>query len=92
MDEPHVPLYAYERLAAQVEADIASGRLPVGARLEGEREMADVHGVSLNTVRSALRLLRGWGLVATKPGAGTFVIRSRRLDPGHDETPPPDPH
>jgi GntR family transcriptional regulator len=80
MDEPHVPLYAYERLAAEVEGEIASGRLPVGARLEGEREMADMRGVSLNTVRSALKLLRERGLVATKPGAGTYVIRSRRPD------------
>ncbi|MFD1832391.1 winged helix-turn-helix domain-containing protein [Streptomyces desertarenae] len=79
-EEPVIPLYAYERLAADLEAEIASGRLPVGARLEGEREMADMRGVSLNTVRSALKLLRERGLVAMKPGAGTFVIRSRRPD------------
>jgi len=91
-EEPVLPRYAYQRLADTIEAEIAAGRPQVGGRLPGEYELAEIHGVSKGTVRRAMEELRKRGLVSTLVGAGTFVIRSRRPAPGHDEAPPPDPH
>lgn len=77
-DEPLLQRYEYQQIADEVEADITSGRLPVGARLAGEHEMCELYGVSRNTVRHAVALLRDRGLVQTMPGKGSYVIRSRR--------------
>ncbi|MEU9579683.1 winged helix-turn-helix domain-containing protein [Streptomyces chilikensis] len=65
--------YAYVRLADDIEAEIRSGRLPLGAALPGERAMITQHGVSIDTVRRALKVLRERGLVTTVPHKGTFV-------------------
>lgn len=83
-----MPRYRYQQLADDLEAEIAAGRPSVGGRLPGEHELREIHGVSMGTVRRAIRLLRDRGLVATLTGSGTYVIRSRRPTPG-DETPPP---
>ncbi|MEF9903659.1 GntR family transcriptional regulator [Streptomyces sp. P9-A2] len=84
-------VYEYVRIADLVAADIASGRLPLGARLPGEQELADMHGVSVSTSRRVRRELVRRGLVRALPAKGTFVIRTSPVDPGHDETPPPSP-
>lgn len=68
-----LPQYEYVRLADRIEADIRSGRLPVGAALPGERAMTEVYQVSIGTVRRAVRELRERGLVVTLPNKGTFV-------------------
>ncbi|MFJ6905620.1 GntR family transcriptional regulator [Streptomyces griseoluteus] len=69
-----VPQYEYVKLADQIAAEIASGKLPIGAALPGERAMTQVYGVSIGTVRRAVRELRERGLVATLPAKGTFVV------------------
>ncbi|MET8693648.1 GntR family transcriptional regulator [Streptomyces bauhiniae] len=69
-----VPQYEYVKLADQIAAEIASGKLPVGAALPGERAMTEQYGVSIGTVRRAVRELRERGLVATLPAKGTFVV------------------
>ena len=69
-----LPKYEYVKLADSIAADIASGKLPKGAALPGERAMTDLYGVSIGTVRRAVQELRRRGLVATLPAKGTFVI------------------
>ncbi|MFJ9585364.1 winged helix-turn-helix domain-containing protein [Streptomyces acidicola] len=69
-----LPRYEYVKLADAIAADIASGKLPQGAALPGERAMTDLHGVSIGTVRRAIVELRKRGLVATLPAKGTYVI------------------
>ncbi|MFJ8269475.1 winged helix-turn-helix domain-containing protein [Streptomyces sp. NPDC094154] len=69
-----LPRYEYVKLADEIAADIASGRLPVGAALPGERAMTEIHSVSIGTVRRAVVELRRRGLVATLPAKGTYVI------------------
>lgn len=69
-----LPQYEYVRLADRIEADIRSGRLPVGAALPGERAMTELYQVSIGTVRRAVRELRERGLVATLAAKGTFVL------------------
>jgi len=69
-----LPQYVYVQAADRIEAEIRSGRLPVGARLPGERELAEQQGVALGTARRAVQELRDRGLVATLPNKGTYVV------------------
>ncbi|MFJ4845115.1 winged helix-turn-helix domain-containing protein [Streptomyces sp. NPDC088733] len=69
-----LPRYEYVKLADQVAADIASGKIPKGAALPGERAMTEIYSVSIGTVRRAVQELRSRGLVATLPAKGTYVI------------------
>lgn len=68
------PRYEYVKVADLIAADIASGKLPRGAALPGERAMTEVYGVSIGTARRAVRELRERGLVATLPAKGTYVL------------------
>lgn len=68
-----VPGYEWQRVAADVERRIASGELPPGSMLRGERAMAEEYGVAIGTVRRAVRDLRDRGLVVTLAHKGTFV-------------------
>ena len=52
---------------------IGAGTLGPGSRLPGEATLAAEHGVSRVTLRRALDQLATEGLVARRPGAGTFV-------------------
>ncbi|MFE9775126.1 GntR family transcriptional regulator [Streptomyces sp. NPDC005931] len=55
----------YRRIAAQLLGELRDGGIPPGERLPGERHLAEHFGVSRETVRQALELLRRDGLVAT---------------------------
>lgn len=83
--------YEYVRIADQIAAEIAAGRLPLGARLPGEQELADMHGVSVSTSRRVRRELVRRGLVRALPAKGTFVIRTTAVEDGNAETPPSGP-
>lgn len=79
------PSYTYARLADYLEARIRDGSLSVGARLRGERAMAEEFGVALGTLRRALDVLRERGVIVTLASNGTFVVRqpqSQDVGPG----------
>ncbi|MFC8988891.1 GntR family transcriptional regulator [Streptomyces sp. NPDC057115] len=59
-DEP-----LYRRIAAELLGELHAGTIPPGERLPGERQLAGHFGVSRETVRQALEVLRRDGLVAT---------------------------
>ena len=65
--------YEWQRVAADIEARIASGELPPGSMLRGERSMAEEYGVAIGTFRRAVRDLRDHGLQDTHAQKGTFV-------------------
>lgn len=73
--EPDPAGYVYVQLADYVQAQVAVGELVPGTRLLAESDMATEYGVSLGTVRRAVRLLRERGVVVTVPSKGTFVAR-----------------
>jgi GntR family transcriptional regulator, transcriptional repressor for pyruvate dehydrogenase complex len=61
------------RVVQAIEGEIFAGRLPVGTRLEAEREFAERLGVSRTVVREAVRILVTKGLLETRHGVGTTV-------------------
>nr|WP_218566614.1 PLP-dependent aminotransferase family protein [Vallicoccus soli] len=63
----------YAALAARLRLLVADGRLPVGARLPAERELAPALGLSRDTVTSAYRRLRDDGWALARQGAGTWT-------------------
>ncbi|MBU6535083.1 GntR family transcriptional regulator [Streptomyces sp. NPDC057245] len=71
--DPTSHVYVYLQVVHRITEQIRAGRLPVGARLPGERDLAEEYGVAVNTVRRAIRELRDQGLLITVPVKGTFV-------------------
>lgn len=65
------PLYA--TLAHILTRDIRSGKHQPASVFPSEKELTERFGVSRQTVRQALRVLRDKGLVSSHPGIGTLV-------------------
>jgi GntR family transcriptional regulator len=63
----------YKQLADTLREKIQSGAFNENAPLPPERELAQQHGMSRETVRKALRLLDEAGLIYSDQGRGTFV-------------------
>ena len=61
-------------VARALREDLAEGRFRPSDRLPSETELATRFGVHRNTLREALARLAREGLVATRRGAGTFVL------------------
>ena len=64
-----------QQLAETLEREIGAGRWPVQASLPSENQLVAQFGVSRQTVRSAISTLQQKGLVATRQGLGTVVLR-----------------
>ncbi len=69
----------YRQIAEDLREQIESGRLDPGQQLRTELELRERYNASRNTVRDAIKWLSNLGLVETKPGQGTFVVR--KIDP-----------
>ena len=66
----------FKQLARHLLEPIEAGRIPVGGVLPTEDEIARRHGVSRHTVRQALARLRSLGLIESRQGIGSIVVRS----------------
>ena len=60
--------------AANMRAEIASGRWAVGASIPIESQLAMMLGVSRGTLREAVRTLVSGGLLEVRQGSGTYVL------------------
>ena len=69
----------YRQIAENLREQIEFGALQPGQQLQTEVELRERYSASRNTVRDAIKLLTTLGLVETRPGQGTFVIR--KIDP-----------
>lgn len=65
--------YVYMAVADHIAARIEAGELPPGARLPGERDLADEYQIALGTARRVVQELRDRGLIVTLPAKGSFV-------------------
>lgn len=69
----------YRQIADDLRDQIESGGLEPGQQLRTEIELRERYGASRNTVRDAIKWLTTLGLVETRPGQGTFVVKT--IDP-----------
>jgi GntR family transcriptional regulator len=69
----------YRQIADDLRRQIDDGELASGQQLRTEIELRDKYDASRNTVRDAVKWLITRGLVETRPGQGTFVIK--RINP-----------
>ena len=63
--------YAYERVLRM----IVAGEVPENRKLPSETALSQTLGVSRPVVRQALALLREDGIIASRQGSGSYVIR-----------------
>ncbi|MDX2601667.1 GntR family transcriptional regulator [Streptomyces caniscabiei] len=63
----------YQHAADELRRDILQGRIKPGEQMPAIRELQERFGVANMTMRSALNVLRGEGLIYTIHGRGSFV-------------------
>jgi GntR family transcriptional regulator len=78
---------AYQQIADDLRAAIASGRYQVGDQLPAERELARQYGVAAMTIRHGLDVLRSEGLVVSTEKRGHFIARIPGPDDGTGQSP-----
>lgn len=61
------------QVANTIKSDIASGKLPPGAKLPGGRELALQYSINPNTAARVYQELEREGICVTRRGLGTFV-------------------
>ena len=71
--DPGRAVYVYVQVADHIAGLVESGRLRPGARLPGERDLAEQYGIALGTARRVVQELRDRGVVVTLPAKGTFI-------------------
>jgi len=59
-----------EAVAANIRRRIATGELPIGAKLPTEDELTEAFGIARTTLREALRILEFQGLIHIRRGRG----------------------
>ena len=65
-----------EEVISQLREMIHGGELRAGDRLPPERDLAKLLGVSRPTLRAAIRSLAAVGVLQSRQGAGTFVVKT----------------
>jgi len=78
--ETSVPLYL--QVARKLQEQISAGVYAVGSLLPTELELAEMHGVSRQTIRQAVQRLRQQKLLVARKGVGTRV-EARRPEEGY---------
>src|SRR4051794_4922300 len=68
------PVPLYHQLSRQLVAAVESGRLPKGAFLDNELDLAERWQVSRPTVRRAIQDLVDGGMLVRRRGVGTQVV------------------
>ncbi|MFJ7215025.1 GntR family transcriptional regulator [Amycolatopsis sp. NPDC098790] len=79
--DPGSPEPLYFQVSRQLHAAIEDGRLPAGARLANEVELAANLRLSRPTIRQAIQALVNQGLLVRRRGVGTQVVRTKVARP-----------
>jgi GntR family transcriptional regulator len=78
---PNSAVPVYRQLADLLRAQIDSGDLGPGMPLPSEVTLVNEHGISRDTVRKAIGILREEGLVVTVQGKGSYVVDRSDSEP-----------
>ncbi|MDH6280417.1 FadR/GntR family transcriptional regulator [Prescottella agglutinans] len=65
-----------DQVADQLRRRLQAGEWEIGSKLPGETTLAAQLGVGRSTIREALRMLAGQGMLRARQGAGVFVERT----------------
>ena len=68
------------QVVQEIERQIRQGAWQLGERIPAEPELAQAFGVSRNTIREALQSLIHAGILAARPGDGTYIQRRSRME------------
>ncbi|MET8851997.1 GntR family transcriptional regulator [Amycolatopsis sp. NPDC004625] len=79
--DPDSPEPLYFQVSRQLHAAIEDGRLPAGARLGNEIDLAASLRLSRPTLRQAIQTLVNQGLLVRRRGVGTQVVRTKVARP-----------
>ncbi|GHG25585.1 MULTISPECIES: GntR family transcriptional regulator [Amycolatopsis] len=79
--DPGSPEPLYFQVSRQLHAAIEDGRLPAGARLDNEVDLAASLRLSRPTIRQAIQTLVNQGLLVRRRGIGTQVVRTKVARP-----------
>jgi DNA-binding GntR family transcriptional regulator len=79
IDLTRSPIPLYFQIASDLEQQIGSGKFVPDEQLPNEKALAQQYGVSLVTVRSAMRVLFDKGLIVRYAGKGTFVAKRDKV-------------
>lgn len=82
MDAKFLKKPRYLEISDALEEKIQKGELVVGFKLPSEKELCDQWQVSSITVRRSLSELAKKGLIVTRQGLGTFVVKNSHVDKG----------
>ena len=74
---PAAPASLHQRILADIEQRILSGKWPQGYRIPSEQEFSESYGCSRMTVNKVLTQLAQAGLIERRRKAGSFVKRSQ---------------
>lgn len=70
------PAHLYEQIVEDLRAKIVGGELRPGDKIDTQAELARKYDVSLITVKNALTMLVNEGLLLSRAGKGTFVLKT----------------
>lgn len=70
----------YERIAAELRAQIVSGKLPLGSAVPTHKQLFQQYGISAGTAHRVTALLSSEGLVEVSRGRRATVIRQPLID------------
>jgi GntR family transcriptional regulator of arabinose operon len=68
--------YKYLQLIQFIKSEIESGKLKKGDRIYTESELCENFNISRQTVRQAISLLTEEGLLESRQGSGTYVVKT----------------
>lgn len=83
--DPGVAEPVYRQLTAILRARILDGRIRPDHVIPSEKQLEQEFGVSRNTSRRAIAILRDEGLVVTVAGRGSYVVSATELQRYRDE-------
>ena len=69
----------FEKIYLDIEHKIKSGQYPIGQLIPTEHELAEMYGVSRETIRKAQKLLLENGFIHKKQGRGSVVLDFNRF-------------